>query len=94
MYNVDGVTRWKAACLSTASSLLDDGKLEPMSTWQLDQILAASREAGITEREQGVFLLAMILSEVDRRPWAQTMPSGKRVAVATAFTMQVLQTIR
>lgn len=90
-FNVEGVTRWKSACLRAAEGFLTDGQVDAMSTWQLDQMTAAARDAGLSEREQGVFLLAMLLAEVEKRPWAERLTPVKRAAVATAITVRMLQ---
>lgn len=89
--NVEGVQAWKQACLRVAQGLVSNGRLDSIPTWQLDQMLAAASEAGISEREQGVFILAMLQVEVEKQPWAKGLPHDKRVAIAAAFAVHVLQ---
>lgn len=89
--DVAGITEWKAASLRVADQFLLGGAVQPYTTFQLDQILAAARNAGLTEREQGTFLVSVIASDIDKRGW-MGVPLDKRIALTTAFAMRMIQT--
>lgn len=91
---VDGLKGWRTNCLSVAERLMEAGRPTPVSTAQLDQLLAGAREAGLTEREQGVLLLMVVDGAVERRGWSKRLTRSKRLAVSTAFAMRMLQSVQ
>lgn len=80
--------RWRAQCLRVAASVLD-GRVAPLSSAQVDQVLAAARDAGLSEREQGALILSIVETELDKRNWGNTSRAKQR-AFATAITVQIM----
>lgn len=87
----EGLKAWRANCLHVAERLLEAGKPPPVSTARLDQILAASRDADMSEREQGALVLMLVDAEVERRRWGKRLPRSKRLAISTALAIRLLQ---
>ena len=87
--DIEGIAHWKTASLRVADQFLVGGEVHPFTTFQLDQILAAARDAGLTEREQGAFLVSVIASDMEKRGWAG-VPQSKRLTLATAFAMRMI----
>lgn len=79
------IRAWKQAALRPDLSA-------PVPTHHLDQILAAAREAGLTEREQGVLILTMTLGDLERKllTTGQSVDVGRKIAVAASMAMRML----
>lgn len=86
-----GLAAWRDNCLLVAGRLLEMGRPSPVSVARLDQILAAARDGGMSEMEQGVMVLMLVDAEVERRGWGKHLPRKKRLAMSTAFAMRMLQ---
>lgn len=84
------ITRWKTDSLLLADEYLVGGGVHPFTTFQLDQILAAARDAGLSEREQGAFLVSVIANDLENRGWAG-VPQSKRLTLVTAFVLRLIQ---
>lgn len=82
------IASWKAAALRPDLN-------PPVPTHKLDQILAAAREAGLTEREQGVLILTMTLGDLERqlRKAGKDMSIEKKMAVAASMSLRLLQSV-
>ncbi len=81
------IRTWKEAALRPDMNT-------PVPTHQLDQILAAAREAGLSEREQGVLLMSMTVGDLERKLQisGQTqIPMAKKLAVASAMVLRMLE---
>ena len=89
--DTDSITAWRNMCFDVADRILDGGCPAPITTSRVDQILAAAREAGLTEREQGVLLFMFVEGAINRRSWAKSLPTSKRMAISTAIAMRLLQ---
>ena len=82
---------WKSKSLRIAHGLLQDRNGRgPISSHQLDQILATIRDAGMSEREQGVFLVGMLHAELSKRGWSPKVQPENRMVIATALAMHLL----
>ena len=82
------IRTWKEAALRPDTAA-------PVPTHHLDQILAAAREAGLNEREQGVLLLTMTLGDLESKltmagKLNEVSPS-KRLAISASMAMRMLQ---
>ena len=82
------IRTWKEAALRPDTAA-------PVPTHHLDQILAAARDAGLNEREQGVLLLTMTLSDLENKLTiagkAHEVAPSKRLAIAASMAMRMLQ---
>jgi hypothetical protein len=84
--DAEQIASWKKAALRPELNA-------PVATHRLDQILAAAREAGLSEREQGVLILTMTMGDLERqlRANGKRMPIEKKLAIAGAMSMRLLQ---
>lgn len=78
---------WKRLALGTATR-------PPLAQHTLDQVLAAARDGGLTEREQGVLVLAVTFGDLERHMRHHRHPSelniSRMLAVAVSMTIQML----
>lgn len=81
------IVAWKAAALKPDMT-------EPVPPHTLDQILAAARDAGLSEREQGVLIMTMTLGDVERKLSAAGQSSKvkmtKKLALAASMALRML----
>jgi hypothetical protein len=87
--DAEQIRAWKEAALRPD---LD----APVPTHKVDQILAAARDAGLTEREQGVLILTMTMGDLERKLTAagkQQMHLAKKLAMAGAMSMRLLRNV-
>lgn len=82
------IRTWKEAALRPDTNA-------PVATHQLDQILAAAREAGLSEREQGVLLMSMTVGDLERKltisGQADQVPMAKKLALAASMVLRMLE---
>ena len=77
---------WKKAALKPDISA-------PVPPHTLDQILAAARDADLTEREQGVMIMTMALGSVEQKLTAQGKADfqlPKKLAMAASMALRML----
>lgn len=81
------IRTWKEAALRPDMNA-------PVPIHQLDQILAAAREAGLSEREQGVLLMSMTVGDLERKlritGQADQVPMAKKLALAASMVLRML----
>ncbi len=65
----------------------------PVPPHTLDQILAAARDAGLSEREQGVLIMTMTLGDVERKLGAKAgkITLTKKLALAASMALRMLE---
>ena len=87
LLNSETIVAWKAAALKPDTST-------PVPPHTLDQILAAARDAGLSEREQGVLIMTMTLGDVERKlsvaGQASKVPLTKKLALAASMALRML----
>ena len=90
--NLSAIVRWKAKCLTVSRNLMakSDAGPEPITAHHLDQILATARDAGLSKREQGVFLVTLVEADMVRKGWAKKIPADQRLSIAAAIAMLLL----
>ena len=82
------IVAWKIAALKPDTAT-------PVPPHMLDQILAAARDAGLSEREQGVLLMTMTLGDVEKKLMSQGthhVPLAKKMAIAASMALRMLET--
>lgn len=84
------ITAWKKAALRPETGA-------PVPPHTLDQILAAARDAGLSEREQGVLIAVMTIGDVEKRLQrdgkAGDVAMHKKLALAASMALRMLQKV-
>ena len=80
------IVAWKKAALKPEANT-------PVPPHTIDQILAAARDAELSEREQGVLIMTMTLGDVEKKLVSQgqgNLPLAKKLAIAASMAMRML----
>jgi hypothetical protein len=88
--DAEQIRTWKEAALRPD---LD----APVPTHRVDQILAAAREAGLNEREQGVLIMVMTFGDLERKLISagkqDVVTFPKKLAMAASMSLRLLKKI-
>ena len=86
--DADQIRTWKEAALRPD---LD----APVPTHKVDQILAAARDAGLNEREQGVLIMVMTFGDLERKlvVAGREISFQRKLAMAASMSLRLLKKI-